>query len=499
MRIPPRRLPPLDFNGRIPEASQPQSPPRKRREAPALPPGSAWRAPPKTKPPEAKPGLAADLSSRRAVVHANGGAQGGPSTNTLLVRRKGGRTVIQASSGDDKLAIDQKRNGDVVVTDGHGARVVIKKDKARHGIVIQGGAGNDTIKATDRVTHKLVLEGGTGDDILRGGSGADEIDGGAGKDRIDGAAGDDYIEGGSGADIIHGGEGCDVVYGLGGNDKLDGGAGRDYVDGGNGNDDVAGGDGDDMLMGGRGRDRLLGGRGKDVMAGGSGRDSYVGGEGADTYYYQRRDRLNLVAADGDRAQRVKIDSRSGSSVKIEGTKTFKARVLSDFEAWRSLPKTGALLKELDARARSHGNRVTIREQRLRVLSSEVQGESGAMRQKDHTPSGGGHATITYSRTHRDLDEGAPSDFIPPSVELFHEAVHGHDIVHGNLPYQKPSANIGMTDGQENKERKAVGLDFDHDGNEATPREKAGRFSENQMRKLLGLPLRKKYKAPPGVE
>ncbi len=32
------------------------------------------------------------------------------------------------------------------------------------------------------------------------------------------------------------------------------------------------------------------------------------------------------------------------------------------------------------------------------------------------------------------------------LAAFHEAVHGHDIALGNLLYQKPSGNIGMTDG-----------------------------------------------------
>jgi Effector protein len=46
----------------------------------------------------------------------------------------------------------------------------------------------------------------------------------------------------------------------------------------------------------------------------------------------------------------------------------------------------------------------------------------------------------------------------------------------------------------NKELKATGQPFDHDGDPKTPMEQPGRYTENLIRQRLGLPIRS-YKPP----
>jgi Ca2+-binding RTX toxin-like protein len=302
------------------------------------------------------------------------GGGSGKVTPSFQVKTEGRHVLIEGTSGDDKINIDQKANGDLIVSDSKGASVTIPKDKLKDGLIVRAGDGNDQIIATEKVTHKLTIYGDKGNDTIQGGSGNDEIFGGDGENVIRGGKGDDYLEGGKDKDKIEGGEGNDVIYGLGGDDTLEGGAGRDYLDGGEGNDRLSGGKDDDILIGGKGDDHLEGGHGKDVLAGGSGKDTYDGGADADKIYRKAGEKANLNSADGDREQEVKIDSDAGKSIKIEGDERFKARVQSDFEAWRSLPDTGGLLKEIDERAKK-GKKVTIVEQKYRALASEARTDS----------------------------------------------------------------------------------------------------------------------------
>jgi Ca2+-binding RTX toxin-like protein len=423
------------------------------------------------------------------------GGGSGKATPSFQVKTEGRHVLIEGTSGDDKINIDQKANGDLIVSDSNGASVTIPKDKLKDGLIVRAGDGNDQIIATEKVTHKLIIYGDKGNDTIQGGSGNDEIFGGDGENIIRGGKGDDYLEGGKDKDKIDGGEGNDVVYGLGGDDTLEGGAGRDYLDGGEGNDRLSGGKDDDILIGGKGDDHLEGGEGKDVLAGSSGKDTYDGGAGADQIYRKAGEKANLNAADGDREQEVKIDPDAGKSIKIEGDERFKARVQSDFEAWRSLPDTGGLLKELDERAKK-GKKVTITEQKYRTLASEARTDSAdATRNPDHTKGkGADKVTITYNTTDRDLKENQASDFIPPSVEIYHEMSHTLDFVNGDAPVEDERKGIGYTGNVSNTELKATGQPFDHDGDPKTPMEQPGRYTENLIRQRLGLPIRN-YKPP----
>lgn len=434
-------------------------------------------------------GIAEHPAKRRIVADASGDARSAPS---FTVKKEGRRPIIEGTSKDDVIKIDQAKNGDLIVSDEKGRSVTIPRKDLDYGLVIRTGDGADQITATEAVTHKLIIDAGAGDDKIQGGSGDDEIFGGDGKNVIHGGKGDDYIEGGNQKDIIDGGEGHDVIYGMGGDDELQGGKGRDYIDGGEGDDHIDGGDNDDMLIGGKGNDTLKGGEGNDVLAGGSGRDTYDGGAGADTIYRQSDDSAKLNVAEGDREELVKINPNAGKSIKINGSKRFQDRVQSDFEAWRSLPQVGDLLAELDARNAKAGKKVTIVEEK--TLPSEARAnDSNGMRNPDHSPGTGSDVEVKYNTTDRKLGAGKPWDFIPPAVEIYHEMVHTHDMVNGNVPLEDVRRGIGLTDDEPNMERKAVGLPIDHDADPKTPREQPGKFTENLIRQRLGLPTRDEYK------
>ena len=120
--------------------------------------------------------------------------------------------------------------------------------------------------------------------------------------------GDRFIFGDS-QDIFNGGRGADVLFGRGGNDFLRGGGGKDSLSGGRAKDDLSGDGGKDVLLGGRGKDTLDGGGGRDLLAGNKGRDFLEGGRGNDTFQFKkgdgkdtitdfRRDKIELVGADG---------------------------------------------------------------------------------------------------------------------------------------------------------------------------------------------------------
>jgi Ca2+-binding RTX toxin-like protein len=426
----------------------------------------------------------------RRVAQADNQAKKTPS---FTIKNEGPRKVIEGTSKDDVIKIDQNKNGDLVVSDSQGRSVIIPKDELKYGLAVRTGDGSDQIIATERVTHKLVLDGGAGDDTIQGGSGQDEIFGGGGKNVLSGGAGDDYIEGGNQVDTIDGGTGNDVIYGMGGDDNLKGGDDRDYIDGGKGNDRIAGDKGDDMLIGGKGNDTLEGGEGKDVLAGSSGRDTIDGGADADQIYRQADDTAKLNATDGDREDIVKIDPNAGKSITINGNQRFKDRVNSDLEAWRSLPQAGDLLTELDNRRAKSGQKVTIAEAD-KFLGSEARSENNdAMRNPDHTRGKGSNVEIKYNTTDRHLGVNKPWNFSPPSVIAYHEMSHTHDMVHGNVPVESIKDGIGHTGDEKNDERKATGLPFDHDGNPKTPLEQPGPYTENLIRRKLGLPTRDEYK------
>ena len=225
-------------------------------------------------------------------------------TYSITAGNDAGLFIVDATNGDIKLAVPDKRTGagdrtlTIAATDTAGntadATVTITD------YAVRGTDGNDTFHGRDGADFIYGyggndhLYGIDGDDTLYGGAGNDYLEGMDGDDTLSGGAGDDDLDGMDGDDTLYGGDGDDYLFGENGDDTLSGGAGDDYLygdfykgagddilDGGSGDDDLWGGAGDDILDGGAGDDDLWGGAGDDILDGGAGDDDLWGGAGDD--------------------------------------------------------------------------------------------------------------------------------------------------------------------------------------------------------------------------
>ena len=448
--------------------------------------------------------------TRRNFTMADGPSNAAMSTGTAVpgeapslakTTPAGGGTVVTGTSNDDNIQVHPRTGGGVRITNG-GTTLDLTAAEARN-LTIQAGDGNDTVYVDPSVNYDITIEGGDGDDTLtagggdntlrggdgndtlRGADGADALFGGDGDDILSGGDGGDYLDGGIGNDSMLGGAGRDVMYGMDGDDRMSGGSGRDYIDGGAGDDRLGGGSGIDQVLGGRGNDDLRGGAGDDVLAGGEGTDSYNGDAGADSVFHQDGE---WVAADGaDSKTEVDMSGAAlGTSITVNGSPEFQARVQSDLDTLRSLPSGRQMLADLDAA----GRRVTIVET---TGGNAVDNGAGAVdpdwfMTAGNTVNGpGDDSTVHYNPSRIDLNSGTAWSARPPLIGLFHELVHAENAGTGSLPRGRDAVT-----GANNLEHIAVGLDIDHDGNPATPRIQPNRNTENGLRNELNLERRNRY-------
>ena len=238
-------------------------------------------------------------------------------TYAITAGNDAGLFIVDATNGDIKLAVPDKRTGagdrtlTIAATDTAGntadATVTIT-DYAVRGTgdddvgqdydtpqpyyvlaligtdeadTIYGYGGHDLIRSGDGAD---TIYGGAGNDDVRSGDDDDTLYGGAGNDRLSGERGDDTLHGGDGDDILSGRTGDDAIYGDAGDDTVSGFYGDDTLYGGAGNDNISGYYGTDTLYGGSGADYMRGGEGDDTLYGGDGNDHLAGNEGDDTLY-----------------------------------------------------------------------------------------------------------------------------------------------------------------------------------------------------------------------
>jgi hypothetical protein len=300
-----------------------------------------------------------------------------------------------------------------------------------------------------------------------------------------GLDGRDHLEGGPGNDTIHAGAGNDVVYALSGDDRVRGGEGDDYLDGGHGRDDIDGGAGRDVLSGGQDADTLDGGAGDDTVYSGFGRDRVLASAGADTAFAQPDDAVDA----NTHVVTVQLTD-VGSYIRVEGSPEFVERVQSDLETLRASPTGQLMLGNLQladdaSKGWFHGgDGLTI---------TEFTGNNSTA-SDDRDWLFHHHPAIEYSPT-VDVAGG------PPVVILYHEMAHIYDFVNGTSAdgtYQDPAHPDLMPDGSgvPNRERQAVGLPIDDDGDPSTPKRidrlHPLQYTENGLREEMGVPLRRWY-------
>jgi Effector protein/RTX calcium-binding nonapeptide repeat (4 copies) len=421
---------------------------------------------------------------------------------TFTVMEVNGRIVIDTGDGDDEVT--------VVAVDG-GIRVTVNGVEqvftgvTAASVILRLGGGDDVIEVGTDVDVRFTLEGQTGDDRLEGGAGDETIRGGDGRDYIDGFSGDDDIEGGEGHDVVYAGDGDDVVRG---------GDGRDYLDGGEGADTVLGGDLADIVAGGDGADTLDGEGGDDVVYAGGGDDRVVDHGGDNTVYAQADDDVDPVM--GESSSSVITIDLSGlpgdSALRIEGSPRFQQRMLADLETLRSSPTGREMLLALDD---IHEDTKAVAADWPVLGRVAYQGDTVVLREYEGTDnSSAGYDSAPFDlwrwneiRQSRGIVEMYPGSYTPsdttiawqqtpPVVVLFHEMAHQYDYgygttIDGTTPEPGGDANT--------RERQAVGLPVDHDGDDATPPivdpDHPITYTENGLRREMGLPDRETYLRP----
>jgi len=418
---------------------------------------------------------------------------------TFTVRRVNGRVIIDTGDGDDQVSITRVDGGVRITVNGVPQDL---KGVDADNVTVRLGGGNDRLEVATDVTLHFTIEGQDGKDKLEGGAGADDIRGGAGRDYIDGYRGDDRLDGGDGNDVIYAGDGNDVVSG---------GSGIDYLEGGTGDDVVLGGGDHDILSGGDGSDRLDGGGGDDTIYAGAGADRVSDYQGTNQAFVQLGDdTVDWTLGDGTtNVVNVDLSGLPGdSALRIEGSDRFKQRILQDLAMLRSSPDGRKMLLAMDD---IHEDTKAIAADWPILGGVAYQGDTITIREypgDDNSTSSYRGAPfdlwrsneIKQSRSITELYPGTEAAWqeTPPVVVLFHELAHQYD--YGYETRIEGDYNGPDDPGVPNREREAVGLPVDHDGDPSTPNQIAPghptEYTENGLRREMGLPDRESYGSPP---
>lgn len=399
-----------------------------------------------------------------------------PEPSETVVVRDDGVTLVNTGAGDDDVFVTTDAAGrPLVLVDGEPVAAV---PDGR--LVVRTGAGDDRVRVAPAVAAAVTVLAGSGDDrvdggdLLHGAGGGDTLLGRDGDDLLLGGAGRDYLDAGAGADTADGGRGDDTVYGLGGDDTLRGGAGRDHLSGGRGDDLVSGGDGDDVLVGGAGADLL------------------DGAAGFDRAYRDLADPAAEVES-----SHVAPQVTPGGGITVVGTPEFTERVESDLDLLRASPVGRRMLAELDTA--------------LVAADGWLPGDGPDTLEVRELPSGTGNgfAGVAAGDADRHFIEyepgfqALPGD-APPVVVLYHELAHVWDDLAGHQRTGAHSRDDVMWDGRDwtpvpDRERVAVGLPIDDDGDPTTPERLDPHhpypLTENALRDELGVSGRQTYGTP----
>ncbi|GAA1365619.1 hypothetical protein GCM10009661_17130 [Catellatospora chokoriensis] len=395
-----------------------------------------------------------------------------PEPSEPVVVRGGGVTLVSTGAHDDDVVVTVDAAGRPLVLVG-GVTVAAVPDGR---LVVRTGAGEDRVRVDPAVAASVSVLAGAGDDridggkLLHGAGGGDTLLGRDGDDLLLGGDGRDYLDAGAGADMADGGPGDDTVYGLSGDDTLHGGTGRDH------------------LSGGRGRDLLSGGDGDDVLTGGAQADLLDGAGGFDRAYRDLADPATEAESSHAAPQ-----TAAGAGITVTGTPEFAERVVSDLDLLRASATGRRMLAELDtALAGSDGwlpgdapDTLEIRE----LPAGAANGFAGVDGDADRH-------VISYEPGFQGLPGGAP-----PVVVLYHELAHVWDDLAGHDHPGAHSRDDLMWDGDgwvpvPDRERVAVGLPIDDDGDPTTPERLDPHhpypLTENALRDELGVSGRQTY-------
>lgn len=382
-------------------------------------------------------------------------------------------------------------------------------------VVLDTRGGNDRIHIEDNVIVPVFVYSGEGDDRVVTAAKTATLYTGPGDDFIAVVNGACHVEAGDGNDEVHGFQDTHMtVYGGPGADEISGGSGSCFLDGGQGNDHIVGGRGLNILSGGPGNDRIKAGPAKNVIYTGDGLNDVTQLKADDVTYYNFKSSLTVDCAlmmhpdvpddlpPGQLASHVvhlEPKPLGQSGLVVQGSAQFVQRVNDDLRLLLGSPTGQRLLAQLEHAARDNGHPITIHEfyPRLNGLFVPAPGTADwpfIDNDQPGRPSFGGD--IWYNTT--DIIPGTPS-----IINLFHELCHAWNHISGTLLRGESPDGI---DGNKprypvkNLELQAVGLpttappfDFDRDPSTPPTNTNPREFSENGLRKELGLPPRKQYR------
>nr|WP_242551779.1 M91 family zinc metallopeptidase [Pseudomonas sp. Marseille-Q1929] len=439
----------------------------------------------------------------------------------------GNTLILETGDASDNIHVSQRPDGQLSVnvngrvytfnpSDGAPDSSSPDEPKPSFKLQIKSGGGNDNIAIDPNVTTDVTIDAGNGDDTVQAGGGTTKVYGGHGNDHIRLGSGAGYAEGNNGDDIMLAGTGPSVMYGNKGKDKMYAGSGPSdrtaHLDG---------GEDDDQLYGGDGTVVLNGGLGNDLLAPYDNNTVYTG-KGHDTVWADFR-KVRIYATGGDRlinvgqstVTTVTPNDAGRKAFNIKGSDAFKQRVEDDLELLRASPAGQKMLEELDKAAERNGapvnielydeesNIYTFSSTELDALSKEEQQKikRGDPRRgfiKDGTPGAkANNATIYYDPSH--IEQNANNT--PPIVQFYHEMSHAWNGANGTFlaGSSTPTADKPNSPGQPNGELQAIGLPtdtppFDYDNDLSTPPTTTNPepFTENTLRKEMGMQIRTRF-------
>lgn len=395
-------------------------------------------------------------------------------------------------------------------------------------IVLITGPADDAIYIDDNVKNPISIESGPGNDYLRVGGQHTTLQSGPGSDTIHVTSGVSNIDSGPDDDSIQiTSPDTARVYAGEGDDRARAGAGLSFIDGGPGNDIIVGGNGDghNILSGGDDNDTIEAGSSTNVIYPGKGNNRISRLKPIDKVYGLASDTLVPITQPERHAWMLqKLSTLTPSTVEqllavlfpdefsaidhttlspsdegktglaIEGSSAFVSRVEADLNVLRLSPVGQKLLNALDIAARTGGQAVKIKyfeEENARFTPSPPGDTLFIHDGSPGTPAYGG--IIEYNPFF------SPRDLLP-IIGFYHELCHAYNAVTGTAVMGASAETSGsQTTMVQNRELQAVGLPiamdpFDFDLNPETPPTQTNpdAFTENGIRKELGLPVRTSY-------
>lgn len=382
------------------------------------------------------------------------------------------------------------------------------KDQA---LVFITQGGRDFLQIGDDIQSPIIVDSGDDADHIISAASLTTILTGPGDDSVSVFAGSNHIETGPDDDLIlanH--DACITAYGGPGDDEIIG-AGASFIDGGEGNDSIAGGHAHSILSGGPGNDSIEAGASSNVIFTGEGADSVTLIKPDDMTYHnmlselavkfptspEEWERVNAFP-DGQLASgnlQLEPGNIQESGIIVRGSQPFVERINDDLRLLHSSPTGQKLLAVLHQAALDSENPVSINELNCAFSTSFV--ANPATRDHAFIENGQRGAPSYGAQIWFNTADAQPHE--PSIIRLFHELCRAYNHVTGTLLH---GISEDRADGDQarvrvsNQELQAAGLpttaapfDFDNDPSTEPTTTNPEPFSENGLRKELGLPQR----------